>query len=238
MPLVLQAPSAYIVNTASINGFWASGGFLMPFSDYSAAKYAVKGFTEALINDMRLNAPHVRVAVVMPGRIATGIGMNTKKEFAGKGSAGMLGDAQGVKSLRRRQGERVREMQRGGDPQFGILEAKGMGGMFERSLDEIPDEKLESSMERGAQRFRDMAAAGQGGTTAEDAAATILLGVRGDEWRILIGPDALAIDREVREDPAHAYDSTFGEDLFPTAGQPYRKGLWDAYRPGELKSKL
>ena len=44
-----------------------------PHTAYSAAKFAVKGFTEALITDLRVNAPHVGVSVVMPGHIGTGI---------------------------------------------------------------------------------------------------------------------------------------------------------------------
>jgi hypothetical protein len=41
------------VNTSSVNGFWASLGPGMPHTAYSAAKFAVKGFTEALITDFR-----------------------------------------------------------------------------------------------------------------------------------------------------------------------------------------
>ena len=44
---------------------------------YSAAKFAVKGFTEALIADFRINAPHIKVSVVMPGHIGTGIRVNS-----------------------------------------------------------------------------------------------------------------------------------------------------------------
>ena len=33
----------------------------------------MKGFTEALITDLRINAPHVGVSLVMPGYIGTGI---------------------------------------------------------------------------------------------------------------------------------------------------------------------
>ena len=44
---------------------------------YSAAKFAVKGFTEALINDLRVNAPHVKVSVVMPGHVGTSIAINS-----------------------------------------------------------------------------------------------------------------------------------------------------------------
>jgi short-subunit dehydrogenase len=37
----------------------------------------VKGFSEALIEDLRVNAPQVRVAVVMPGHVGTDIIANT-----------------------------------------------------------------------------------------------------------------------------------------------------------------
>jgi hypothetical protein len=39
----------------------------------------VKGFTEALITDFAMNAPHVKVAVVMPGHIGTDIVANTQR---------------------------------------------------------------------------------------------------------------------------------------------------------------
>src|SRR5262249_51491059 len=44
---------------------------------YSAAKFAVKGFSEALITDLRLTAPNVGVSVVMPGHIGTSIVFNS-----------------------------------------------------------------------------------------------------------------------------------------------------------------
>ena len=46
---------------------------------YSAAKFAVKGFSEALVNDFRLNAPHLKVSVVMPGHIGTSIIINSQR---------------------------------------------------------------------------------------------------------------------------------------------------------------
>ncbi len=51
----------------------------MPNTAYSTAKFAVKGFSEALIEDLRVNAPHVRVAVVMPGHVGTDIVANTRR---------------------------------------------------------------------------------------------------------------------------------------------------------------
>ncbi len=70
---LVQSDEGHIVNTSSVNGFWASIGGERPHTAYSAAKFAVKGFTEALITDLAVNAPHVRASVVMPGHIGTNI---------------------------------------------------------------------------------------------------------------------------------------------------------------------
>src|SRR5512138_2621498 len=78
LPLLLNADEGHIVNTSSVNGFWASVGMGVPHTAYSAAKFAVKGFTEALINDLRLNAPHIKCSVVMPGHIGTSIVANSR----------------------------------------------------------------------------------------------------------------------------------------------------------------
>ena len=83
MPMLLAAKEAHIINTASVNGFWASIGPNVPHSAYAAAKFAVKGFTEALITDLRLNAPHIHCSVVMPGHIGTSIVANSRKVIAG-----------------------------------------------------------------------------------------------------------------------------------------------------------
>jgi NAD(P)-dependent dehydrogenase (short-subunit alcohol dehydrogenase family) len=77
--LVISSDDAYVVNTSSVNGFWAALGPGIPHTAYSAAKFAVKGFTEALIEDFRVNAPHVKVAVVMPGHIGTDIVLNSRE---------------------------------------------------------------------------------------------------------------------------------------------------------------
>jgi NAD(P)-dependent dehydrogenase (short-subunit alcohol dehydrogenase family) len=77
--LVVASDEGYIVNTSSVNGFWASLGPGLPHTAYSAAKFAVKGFTEALIEDFRVNAPHVHVAVVMPGHVGTDIIINSDR---------------------------------------------------------------------------------------------------------------------------------------------------------------
>ena len=83
LPLMMKADEAHIVNTSSVNGFWASVGMGVPHTAYSAAKFAVKGFTEALMTDLRLNAPHIKCSVVMPGHIGTSIISNSRKIQSG-----------------------------------------------------------------------------------------------------------------------------------------------------------
>jgi NAD(P)-dependent dehydrogenase (short-subunit alcohol dehydrogenase family) len=86
LPLLQAADEAHIVNTSSMNGFWASIGPDAPHTAYSAAKFAVKGFSEALMTDLRLNAPHIKVSVVMPGHIGTGFRTNSLKVQTGNDS--------------------------------------------------------------------------------------------------------------------------------------------------------
>ena len=86
LPLLVKADEGHIVNTSSVNGFWASVGMGVSHTAYSAAKFAVKGFTEALINDLRLNAPHIKCSVVMPGHIGTSIVSNSRKIQSGSDS--------------------------------------------------------------------------------------------------------------------------------------------------------
>ncbi|MDA1074549.1 MAG: SDR family NAD(P)-dependent oxidoreductase [Proteobacteria bacterium] len=182
MPLLIASDEGVLVNTSSVNGFWASIGAGVPHTAYSAAKFAVKGFTEALITDLRLNAPHVKCAVVMPGHIGTSIGLNTS-QVLGKGSAlEMTDDA--VADVRKR--------------------------MLKRGLpvSNVPDEHLRHLMHQRAIDFRDKAPC-----SAEQAADIILTGVREGRWRILVGDDAQAVDRIVREDPVSAYDDDFVQRL-------------------------
>ena len=83
MPMLVASPEAHLVNTSSVNGFWATLGPQSAHSSYSAAKFAVKGFSEALITDFANNAPHVKVSVVMPGHIGTSIAINSGRILRG-----------------------------------------------------------------------------------------------------------------------------------------------------------
>ena len=91
LPLLIASGDGVLVNTSSVNGLWAALGPGMPNTAYCAAKFAVRGFTEALIEDLRTNAPQVRVAVVMPGHVGTDIIGNTLRAH-GKDPDQMLVD--------------------------------------------------------------------------------------------------------------------------------------------------
>jgi NAD(P)-dependent dehydrogenase (short-subunit alcohol dehydrogenase family) len=178
LPLLVASSEGYIVNVSSVNGFWASLGPGVPHTAYSTAKFAVKGFTEALLNDLRSYAPHVKAAVVMPGHVGTSIPFNSRSVL-GKPEAKDM-SAEELADLRARLG-------RQGIP------VEGIG-----------DELLKGFIEQRMRDFRDKAP-----TTAAEAAATILEGVRNQKWRILVGEDAQALDRRVREQPEMAYEPSF-----------------------------
>ncbi|HVB16123.1 MAG TPA: SDR family NAD(P)-dependent oxidoreductase, partial [Stellaceae bacterium] len=107
LPMLLKAEEGHIVNTSSVNGFWASVGPRTPHTAYSAAKFAVKGFSEALLTDLRLNAPHIKVSVVMPGHIGTSIPLNSRKLQSGNQADAM--DATQIAQARARVGSMGRD---------------------------------------------------------------------------------------------------------------------------------
>ena len=170
LPLLIRSEEGHIVNTSSINGFWATVGPDVPHTAYCAAKFAVKGFTEALNIDLRLHAPHVMAHVVMPGHIGTSIALNSTAAHGGPDL------------------ERIRKTlaERGAD------------------VDQMSDADLTELVVSRGERFRDDAP-----TTAGEAAAIILDGVRENRWRILVGDDAIVLDELVREDPEFAYEPEF-----------------------------
>ena len=129
MPMLMAADEAHIVNTSSVNGFWASLGPNTAHTAYSAAKFAVKGFTEALINDLKLNAPHIKCSVVMPGHIGTEIAANTRKVHSGDDSD-TLG-ATGLAAARRQM------------TSYGV------------AADQLTDEAIQAMVAEMSRRFRD-----------------------------------------------------------------------------------
>lgn len=72
LPILQQQPVAHIVNLSSIFGMIAPPGN----AAYSASKFAVRGFTEALRHELKKTS--VAVSCVHPGGIATNIARNGK----------------------------------------------------------------------------------------------------------------------------------------------------------------
>ena len=180
LPLLIASGDGVLVNTSSVNGFWATLGPGMPNTAYSTAKFAVKGFTEALIEDLRSNAPQVRVAVVMPGHVGTDIVTNSLRA-QGLPEPEHMSDAQVEKLIPAdAQAEMIRA---------GLLSEGASAGDLRRFL-------VQANAD-----FRDKAP-----LSAAAAATVILDGVRSGAWRILVGEDAEKLDAMVRATPEAAYD--------------------------------
>lgn len=109
LPALMRADEGHMINVSSVNGFWASLGPDTSHTAYSAAKFAVKGFTEALVNDFRNNAPHLKASVVMPGHIGTNIALNTIREFGDLASDDVPPDYQAMEDDAQTRGEAFRD---------------------------------------------------------------------------------------------------------------------------------
>jgi hypothetical protein len=188
LPMLMAADEGHIVNTSSVNGFWASLGPHVSHTAYAAAKFAVKGFTEALITDLRLNAPHIKCSVVMPGHIGTEIVANSRKVLTGDDS-----ETLGLQAL-----SQVRAR---------------MAAMTGMDPSAVTDEQIQAFVAEQARRFRDDAP-----MTAAAAATVILDGVKAEHWRILVGDDAHKLDARVRANPEQAYEAEFFTRFAQEAG--------------------
>ena len=187
LPMMLKADEGHIINTSSINGTWASVGPKIPHTAYAAAKFAVKGFTEALITDLRINASHIKCSVVMPGHIGTGIVANSRKIQAGT------------------EADDITDME--------LAQAKARIASTGADVAALSDADIKAKMLERAQNFLTKAP-----TSAAQAVTIILNGVKAGEWRILVGDDAIEIDRRVRATPEKAYDIDFFEDMAANVG--------------------
>jgi NAD(P)-dependent dehydrogenase (short-subunit alcohol dehydrogenase family) len=131
LPMLMKADEGHIINTSSVNGFWASLGPQTAHTAYSAAKFAVKGFTEALINDLKLNAPHIKCSVVMPGHIGTDIAINSRLVISGTEDTQLGPEALAMARTR--------------------LKAMGL------PVDQITDAQIQAMIDEQGRQFRDNA---------------------------------------------------------------------------------
>jgi short-subunit dehydrogenase len=74
LPHLARQREAHIVNLSSIFGIVAPPGQ----TAYAAAKFAVRGFSEALRHELQMAASPVRLSVVHPGGVATNIVRNSR----------------------------------------------------------------------------------------------------------------------------------------------------------------
>lgn len=129
LPYLIESGDGHIINVSSVFGLFAVPGQ----AAYNAAKFAVRGFTEALRQEMELSEHPVKVTTVHPGGIKTNIARNMT----------------------------------------------AVDGVDKDELAKTFDKKLAS-------------------TSPEKAARIILDGVRKNKARVLVGPDATALDLIVR----------------------------------------
>jgi short-subunit dehydrogenase len=74
LPHLAQQREAHIVNLSSIFGIVAPPGQ----TAYTAAKFAVRGFSESLRHELQLAKSPVKLSVVHPGGVATNIARNSR----------------------------------------------------------------------------------------------------------------------------------------------------------------
>lgn len=195
--MLLASTEGHIINTSSINGFRASLGGNIPHSAYSTAKFAVKGFSESLINDFRFNAPHLKVSVVMPGWVGSEIAVNTGK-ILGLKEPKDLSDEEIAHIRKRWEIEGIKDPQK-----------DGIEGIKDPQKD---NDQIRKELQAGQENFnKGGQVAGQGGLTPAQGAEIILNGVKNEQWRIFVGKDAEAFDRAVRKHPLETYDLDFNK---------------------------
>jgi NAD(P)-dependent dehydrogenase (short-subunit alcohol dehydrogenase family) len=174
LPLLIVSGDGVLVNMSSVAGFWPTAGNGVPLTAYCASEFAIKGFSEALIPDLRANAPQVRVVVVMPGQVNTDMAANSRRAL-GLPDIEQLSDAELM--------EMIPEEARTVLTAMGLLAEDFSADDLRRAIPHIKDE------------FRGK------GFTAAKAATIILAGVRSGAWRILVGDEAKMLDEQVRANP-------------------------------------
>ncbi len=137
LPYLKQTGDGHIINTSSVFGLAG----IPSQSAYNAAKFAVRGFTESLREELDMEGCGVSATSVHPGGIKTNIAKSARLDTSVK--------------------------------QLGLDDQKATA-KFEKNFI----------------------------TTANQAARTILRAVERNQRRVLVGPDAVAIDLMVRAMPS------------------------------------
>ena len=193
LPLLIASGNGVLVNISSVAGFWATAGSGAPITAYGTSEFAIKGFSESLIEDLRCNAPQVRVVVVMPGAVNTDIYTNSRRAL-GQPAWEQLSDAELLELLP--------------DDTRAVLIAMGL------LAEDFSADDLRQVIAQEKPELRDK------GFTAAQAATIILDGVRSGAWRILVGEEAKMLDAAVRANPeAPFHDENYAEMYGPLIAQ-------------------
>jgi NAD(P)-dependent dehydrogenase (short-subunit alcohol dehydrogenase family) len=179
LPLLIAGGDGVLVNMSSVAAFWATAGQGAPISAYGTSEFAIRGFSEALIEDLRCNAPQVRVVVVMPGTVNTDLALNSRR-ILGLPEVEQLSDTELLELI----------------PEAGRSILVGMGLLPEG----FSADDLRAAIPRLKSEFQDT------GFTAAQAAAGILDGVRSGAWRILVGEEAKMLDEQARANPGAPFN--------------------------------
>jgi len=174
LPLLIASGDGVLVNIGSVAGFWPTAGDGLPITAYGTSEFAIKGFSEALVEDLRTNAPQVRVVVVMPGVVNTDIAENSRRAL-GLPAWDELSDAELLELLPENTRATLIEM--------GLL------------AEDFSADDLRQVIHRMKPELQDK------GFTAPQAATIILDGVRSGAWRILVGEEAKMLDAQARANP-------------------------------------
>jgi NAD(P)-dependent dehydrogenase (short-subunit alcohol dehydrogenase family) len=199
LPLLIASGDGVLVNVSSAAGFWATAGAGAPITAYSTSEFAIKGFSEALIEDLRSNAPQVRVVVVMPGVVNTDIYLNSRRAL-GLPDWDRLSDAELLE----------------------LLPDHARATLIEMDLlpEDFSADDLRQVIRRMKPELQDK------GFTAPQAATIILDGVRSGAWRILVGEEAKMLDEHVRANPeAPFHYENYAEMYGPLIAQAEASGV-------------
>jgi len=199
LPLLIASGDGVLVNTGSVAGFWATAGpGAPPITAYSTSQFAIKGFSEALVEDLRANAPQVRVVLVMPGTVSTDIYVNSRRAL-GQPAWEQLSDGELLELLPE-------------DTRAVLIEMGLLAEDF--SADDLRQVIVQKKRELQNQGF-----------TAAQAATIILDGVRSGAWRILVGEEARMLDAAVRADPEAPFNyENYAEIYGPLIAQAEAAG--------------
>lgn len=144
LPHIVRSDAGHVVNISSALGLIATADH----APYNAAKFAVRGFTESLRQEMRAHAPSVRVTCVYPGGVRTGIARVARVApgFDAEAIARRFDDhvartevSDAARAILRGAARGKAKVLVGTDARMVDLIARALGSRYERALDRLAE---------------------------------------------------------------------------------------------------